>query len=102
MINVALFGITAKEWKDNNPNLTGNIRDYADILHLIILSNLEVINANMIDNNINQSERLIKLNDIARNELKLLMSDKNIFRINNLNYKYINNKEDDYEKSCRN
>ena len=58
VINVALFGMTAKKWREKNPNLEGNIRDYTDILHLVILSNLEVLNANMIDNGIIQSERL--------------------------------------------
>ena len=81
VINVALFGMTAKEWKDNNPDLVGNIRDYTDILHLIVLSNLEVINASMIDNNINQSERLEKLNVTARKELSILSNDRNILDI---------------------
>jgi len=81
VINVALFGMTAKEWKKNNPNLEGNIRDYADILHLIVLSNLEVLNASMIDNNVNQSERLERLNIIARKELNILVNDKNIVGI---------------------
>ena len=84
VINVALFGQTAKEWKNNNPNLEGNIRDYADILHLIVLSNLEVLNANMIDNNINQSERLEKLNVTARKELSILSKDKNVLGIEKL------------------
>lgn len=52
VINMALFGMTAKEWRDQNPKLKGNIRDYADILHLVVLSNLEVLNASMMDNNI--------------------------------------------------
>ena len=78
VINVALFGMTAGEWRKKNPNLEGNIRDYADILHLIVLSNLEVLNANMIDNNIKQSERLEKLNDTARKELSILSKDKNV------------------------
>lgn len=82
VINVALFGQTAKEWRDNNPYLKGNIRDYADVLHLVVLSNLEVINANMIDENIKQSERLIKLNDVAKKELELLINDNNIIGIN--------------------
>ena len=68
VINVALFGMTAKEWREQNPNLEGNIRDYADILHLVILSNLEVLNADMIDNNIPQSERLEKLNLTAQKQ----------------------------------
>lgn len=84
VINVALFGQTAKQWRDNNPNLKGNIRDYTDILHLIVLSNLEVLNASMIDSNINQSERLEKLNETARKELNILLKDKNIFAIEKL------------------
>lgn len=78
VINVALFGMTAKEWREKNPDLEGNIRDYTDILHLIVLSNLEVLNASMIDNNISQSERLEKLNTTARKELNVLSNDKNI------------------------
>ena len=70
VINVALFGQTAKEWRDKNPNLKGNIRDYTDVLHLVVLSNLEVLNANMIEDNIKQSERLIKLNSVAKKNLK--------------------------------
>ena len=78
VINVALFGMTASEWRKNNPDLEGNIRDYTDILHLIVLSNLEVLNASMIDNNIKQSERLEKLNATARKELSILSKDKNV------------------------
>lgn len=84
ILNVALFGMTAKEWKNRNPNLDGNIRDYADILHLIILSNLEVLNANMIENNISQKERLEKLNMIARKELEILIDNKNVLKIQKL------------------
>lgn len=87
VINVALFGMTAKEWRENNPNLDGNIRDYTDILHLIVLSNLEVLNASMIDNNISQSERLEKLNITARKELSILANNKNIIDIQNLDAK---------------
>lgn len=84
VINVALFGMTAKEWREQNPNLSGNIRDYADILHLVVLSNLEVLNANMIDNNIPQKQRLEKLNNTARKELDVLIKDKNIIGIKEL------------------
>lgn len=84
VINVALFGLTAKEWKENNPNLKGNIRDYTDILHLVVLSNLEVLNANMIENNISQSERLEKLNSSAKKELEILINDRNIIGIKNI------------------
>ena len=81
VINVALFGMTAKQWRENNPNLDGNIRDYTDILHLVVLSNLEVLNANMIENNINQKERLEKLNSTAKKQLQILTNDKNIMGI---------------------
>jgi len=84
VINVALFGITAKEWRNKNPDLEGNIRDYTDVLHLVVLSNLEVLNANMIENNIKQSERLVKLNNIAKKELEILINDNNIIGINNV------------------
>ena len=81
VLNVALFGMTAKQWRDNNPNLDGNIRDYTDLLHLIILNNLETMNALMIKDNISQSERLIKLNEIAKNQFNLLNNNKNIKEI---------------------
>ena len=90
VINVALFGQTASEWKKNNPNLEGNIRDYTDILHLVILSNLEVLNADMIDNNICQRERLEKLNATAIRELEILSNNKNIENISKLD---LNTKE---------
>ena len=93
VINVALFGQTASEWRQNNPDIEGNIRDYTDILHLVVLSNLEVLNASMIDNNIKQSERLEKLNIIARKQLSILSKDKNVIGIEkvdkNLNKKLI-------------
>lgn len=89
VINVALFGLTAKEWRENNPNLIGNIRDYTDILHLVVLSNLEVLNANMIENNINQKERLEKLNYTAKRQLEVLMNDKNIVGLEQSNNKQI-------------
>ena len=95
VINVALFGMTAKEWRENNPNLDGNIRDYTDILHLVVLSNLEVLNASMIENNINQKERLEKLNCTAKKQLEVLINDKNIIGIEKYdnNQKLIGNKK---------
>lgn len=83
VINVALFGMSSKEWKEKNPNLKGNIRDYADVLHLIVLSNLEVLNASMIENNISQQERLEKLNKTAIKELMILSDNNNIKTISN-------------------
>lgn len=84
ILNVALFGITAKEWKKNNPNLEGNIRNYANILHLVVLNNLEAINSEMISSGINQKERLEKLNDIAIKQLSVLYDDNNIKKLDNI------------------
>ena len=84
VINVALFGMTAKEWRENNPDKEGNIRDYTDILHLVVLSNLEVLNASMIENNISQKDRLEKLNKTARRQINILANDGNILGITKL------------------
>ena len=86
VLNVALFGMTAKEWRESNPNLAeeGNIRDYTDILHLVVLSNLEVLNASMIENNIGQKDRLEKLNETAKRQITILASDNNIIGITKL------------------
>ena len=72
ILNVALFGMTAKEWKDKNSTLDGNIRDYANILQLVILSNLENLNSEMIAEGIEQKIRLEKLNLIAKKQIKEL------------------------------
>lgn len=69
---MALFGKTAKQWRDENPNLKGNIRDYASMNELICLSNLENINAVLINENVPQSERLVKLNQIAIHQISVL------------------------------
>ena len=86
VLNVALFGMTAKEWRENNPDLkdNGNIRDYTDVFHLIILSNLEVLNSNMIEKNIPQRERLIELNKIAKKQMELIINNKQIENLNQL------------------
>lgn len=84
VINVALFGMTAKEWRENNPDKEGNIRDYTDILHLVVLSNLEVLNASMIENNISQKDRLEKLNATARRQINILTNDSNVIGITKL------------------
>ena len=90
VLNVALFGVTAKEWKNTNPDIAdkGNIRDYADLLHLVILNNLENINAELIKMGFSQSERLVKLNNIAKNQIKLLKNNKAFD-----NLQYIENKK---------
>lgn len=72
VLNVAMFGITAKEWRETNPGLKGNIRDYATINELICLSNMESLNAVLINDGLSQRERLIKLNQIAIHQMKIL------------------------------
>lgn len=77
VLNVALFGITAKEWREANPELIGNIRDYATVNELICLSNMENLNAVFINEKIPQQERLIKLNQIAIQQMKILQNIEN-------------------------
>ena len=72
MLNVALFGLTAKQWREKNPDLKGNIRDYATINQLICLSNMENLNAVFINDGLPQSERLEKLNKIAIQQMVIL------------------------------
>ncbi len=74
VLNMALFGKTAKQWREENPDLKGNMRDYAHINELICLSNLENINAMLINEDIPQSDRLIKLNQIAIRQMTLLQN----------------------------
>ena len=77
MLNVAMFGMTAKMWREQHPELKGNIRDYASINELICLSNMENLNAVFIDQGISQGERLVKLNQIAIQQMKVLEGDGN-------------------------
>jgi hypothetical protein len=72
VLNVALFGITAREWRNNNPGQKGNIRDYAGINELICLSNMENINAVLINDGVSQKDRLLKLNKIAIQQITIL------------------------------
>ena len=77
VLNVALFGKTAKQWREENPSLKGNIRDYASMNELICLSNLENINAVLINEQVSQKERLIKLNQIAIYQISVLQQTEN-------------------------
>ena len=77
VLNVALFGMTAKQWRDAHPEMKGNIRDYASINELICLSNMENLNAVFIDQGMPQSERLVKLNQIAIQQMKVLENEEN-------------------------
>lgn len=81
MLNVALFGQTAKEWRNANPDLKGNIRDYANVSQLVCLSNMESINAVFINEGLPQAERLKKLNEIAINQMKVLTDDAKLASI---------------------
>ena len=92
ILNVALFGMTAKEWKDNNINLDGNMRDYANILQLVILVNLENLNAEMINQGIAQNKRLERLNEIAKKQFNILQHTSGIKKIENLDNKKLLNK----------
>lgn len=75
VLNVAMFGMTAKQWREANPGMKGNIRDYATINELICLSNMENLNAVFIEQGMPQGERLVKLNQIAIHQMKVLESD---------------------------
>lgn len=77
VLNVAMFGMTAKQWREANPDLTGNIRDYATINELICLSNMENLNAVFIEQGMTQGERLVKLNQIAIHQMSVLESGNN-------------------------
>ena len=81
VLNVALFGLTAKDWRDNNQNKKSNIRDYANVSQLVCLSNLENFNALFIKEGVSQEKRLIKLNQIAIQQMRLLTEDKGIKKL---------------------
>lgn len=81
LLNVALFGITAKQWRDANPKAEGNIRDAATLEQLVVLSNLESINAVLIHQGLSQSVRLIQLNTVAITQMKSLVNSKQIKKL---------------------
>ncbi len=81
LLNVALFGITAKEWRDKNSNQSGNIRDYATLEQLVVLSNMESINALLIGQGLSQSDRLIQLNKVAITQMKSLTESNAIKKL---------------------
>ena len=81
MLNMALFGMTAKQWRDNNPKADGNIRDDASIEQLVVLSNLESINSVLIHQDLKQNERLLQLNKIAITQMKSLLHNHNIKKL---------------------
>ena len=81
MLNVALFGITAKEWRENNPDQNGNIRDFATLEQLVVLSNMESINALLIRQGLSHNERLIELNKVAITQMKSLLESNAIKKL---------------------
>ena len=78
ILNMALFGKTAKQWRDENPNEKGNIRDYSNVTQLVCLANLENLNAVFINDGLGQSDRLLKLNQIAIQQMKILLHDSSV------------------------
>ena len=85
ILNVSLFGKTARQWRDDNPGLTGNIRDYATYHQLIVLINLESMNAELIKMGLSQNERVLRLNKMAIEQMSLLLRDISIEPIKGLN-----------------
>ncbi len=83
VLNMALFGKTALQWRKRNPKEKGNIRDVANIQQLVVLSNLESINAMLIHQNLSQKERLIKLNELAISQMKSLIANKSLKKFDN-------------------
>lgn len=81
LLNVALFGITAKQWRDKNPNTDGNIRDTGTIEQLVVLSNLESLNSVFIHQGQSQSERLLQFNAIAITQMKALLNSKQVKKL---------------------
>jgi len=81
ILNKALFGITAKEWRERNRGKEGNIRDYTDVLQLIVLANLETLNATFINQGISPSNRLLMLNQIAISQLQSLLAHPSIIKL---------------------
>ncbi len=78
VLNMALFGKTAKQWRNENPGKKGNIRDYANVSQLVCLANLENLNSVFINERMPQAERLLKLNQIAISQMKILLADDNV------------------------
>ena len=81
LLNVALFGMTAADWRKQNPKLDGNIRDYADIAQLVCLANLESLNAHLINDGIPQEKRIIALNKTAISQMKILTDEYGIKKL---------------------
>ena len=81
VLNMALFGMTAKQWRDANPDKTGNVRDYANGAQLVCLANMESLNAHFINEGIEQSERLARLNQVAIQQMNALLGEQSLRRL---------------------
>ena len=81
LLNVALFGFTAKQWRDANPTAAGNVRDIATLEQLVVLSNMESINAVLIHQGLSQSQRLVQLNTVAITQMKSLLNSRQIKKL---------------------
>jgi len=81
ILNVALFGMTAADWRKQNPELDGNIRDYADIAQLVCLANLESLNAHLINDGVSQEKRIVALNKAAISQMKILTSEYGVKKL---------------------
>lgn len=81
ILNKALFGMTAQEWKSKNKTKEGNMRDYADVSQLVCLANLETLNAEFIKMGMTQAERVLKLNEIAISQMRLLQSNGSVKKL---------------------
>ena len=81
MLNMALFGMTARDWKAQNPELQGNIRDHATTEQLLVLSNLEAINAHLISERLDQEERLIRLNEVAITQMRSILASPSLGKL---------------------
>ena len=84
LLNIALFGLTAEQWKNNSPRFDGNMRDHATLEQLVVLSNMESINGLLIQQNISASERILQLNQVAISQIKSLLTAKGIKILKNL------------------
>ena len=101
ILNMALFGKTAKQWRDENPKEKGNIRDYANVSQLVCLANLENLNAVFINDGLEQSDRLLKLNQIAISQMKILLQDNRTRLLNDqsaVDTAHAGKNGEDYEK----
>ena len=81
VLNIALFGMTARQWREKNPKTEGNIRDYADVVQLVCLANLEVLNAEFIKQGLPQTKRLFKLNESAISQMESFLSNSTIQKL---------------------